>query len=263
MTQTKLKKITKIFLSLVALCFFSQNAAAATSRSLTVFAEQNMVPAFVKIARLYSQKNHVTVSVNFNSSAELINDVDSGEPADIFISAHSGWIETLRQKGLTDVYNTGHIARDKLVLVASKENLNIPAALLKKNISLEEALRILDSLKATVITDQEGNSSGRYSTNFLKSLALNNLQVFTKLGEDKSSVLDLTQDNVEHYAVLLASQLQNRPNLQIVASQKQANVSYQALVIAGDNMETAREFLKFLKSDAAKLILRENGFTVD
>jgi molybdate transport system substrate-binding protein len=265
MQQPDLKKITKIFLSLaVFLCLFSQNSFALPGRNLTVFAEQNMVAALVKIARLYSQKNHVIVSVNFNSSAELIGDVDSGEPADIFISAHSGWIETLRQKGLTDVYNTGHIARDKLVLVASKNNKKIPERLLNKRITLIEALQILNNNKAILITDQEGNSSGKYSTDLLKSLSLNDLQIFTKMAEDKSSVLDLTRDNSENYALLLASQLNNKPNLKILASQKKDNIFYQALVIAGDNMETAREFLKFLKSDyAAKVILRDNGFATD
>ena len=248
---------------LVILCFHSQNAVASANRSITVFAEQNMVPAFVKIARLYSQKNHVIVSVNFNSSAELMNDVDSGEPADIFISAHSGWIETLKQKGLTDVYNTGHIASDKLVLVASKDNHNIPTELLKGDVSLEDALKTLDNINAIIITDQEGNSSGKFSTDLLKSLPLSNLKIFTKLAEDKSSVLDLTQDNSESYAILLASQIKNKPNLQILATQKQENIFYQVLVIAGDNMETAREFLKFLKSDATKLILRESGFAVN
>lgn len=250
---------------LISLFFvlFSINSFAMQSRSLTVFTEQNMVPAFIKISRLYSQKNHVNVAINFNSSEELISDVDSGEPADIFISAHPAWIETLKQKGLTDVYNTGHIASDKLVLVTSQNNRNVPLSLLQPNLSLEEALKILNDSHEILITDQEGSSSGKFSNDFIKSLQLNDLQVFTKLKEDKSSVLDLKGENEKHYAILLASQLKIKPNLKIIATQKKEHIFYQALVIAGDNMETAREFLKFLKSDPAKNIMRENGLLVE
>jgi molybdate transport system substrate-binding protein len=250
---------------LIALSIFLSisDSFASPTRSLTVFAEQNMVPALVKISRLYSQKNHVIVSVNFNSSAELINDVDSGEPADIFISAHTGWIESLKQKGLTDVYNTGHIAKDRLILVAAKSNLNIPAQLLEKKLSVEGALQILDQEKMIVLTDHEGSSSGKFSNDLIRSLNLSNLQLFTKLSEDTSSALNLTGENLESYALLLASQIKNKPTLQVLAAQKEPNIMYQALVIAGDNMDTAREFLKFLKSETAKNILRENGFIVE
>ncbi|MDX2082626.1 MAG: molybdate ABC transporter substrate-binding protein [Rickettsiales bacterium] len=257
------KNLRKTFFILFFICSLPDNSLASVNRNLTVFAEQNTVAALTKLSRIYSQKNHVIVAVNFNSSAELISDIDSGEPADIFISAHTGWIETLKQKGLVDVYNTGHIARDKMVLVTSKDNHNINANLKNSNLTIEEALKILDQQKAYLIIDQEGSSSGKYSKELVKSLELNNLQLFTKLSEDKSEALDLTGDNVEHYAILLKSQIKNKKNLQVLAEQKDSNIFYQALVIAGDNMETAREFLKFLKSNAAKSILRDNGFITD
>lgn len=253
----------RIFLSLLFLTLFTSQALAIPSRNLTVFAEQNMISALIKISRLYSQKNHVIVSVNFNSSADLINDVDSGEPADIFISAHVGWIESLKQKGLTDVYNTGHIARDRLVLITTKSNTKVPEKLLQKKLSVEEALQILNQQKSVLITDPESNSSGKYSNDFVRSLNFSDLQIFNRLNEDNSSALKLMSSNAESYAILLESQIKNKSDLQILASQKDAAILYQALVIAGDNMETAREFLKFLKSDVAKNILRDNGLTVD
>lgn len=251
----------RIFLALFLL-FYSFNAKAMPSRNLTVFAEQNMVSALIKISRVYSQKNHVIVSVNFNSSAELITEVDSGEPADIFISAHSGWIESLKQKGLTDIYNTGHIAGDKLILVTSKSNTQVPENILAKNLSLEDALKILNQQKSVIITDTENNSSGKFSNDFIRSLNLYDLKIFNRLSEDNSSALKLIRNHPESYAILLESQVRNKTDLQILASQNY-NIFYQALVIAGDNMETAREFFKFLKSDTAKNILRDNGFTVD
>ena len=41
------------------------------------------------------------------------------------------------------------------------------------------------------------------------------------------------------------------------------NIFYQAFVIAGDNMDVAREFLNFLKTPNSKNILRNSGFIVE
>lgn len=254
------KKFIGIFLSIF---FFAQISAASTSRNLTIFAEQNMALALTKIARIYSQKSNVIVSVNFNSSSELISEIDSGEPADIFISAHHGWIESLRQKGVVDVYNVGYIASDELVLATSKSNPNIPAELQNKKIILADALAVLNRERLTLILDNENNSSGNASNNFIKHFSFENLKLFHKLNEDKSPFISIIKSNSENYALLLASQIKNEPNFQTLASKKDENIFYQALVIAGDNMEIAREFLKFLKSDTSKIILRENGFIVN
>lgn len=261
--QNAKSKITKIFLiSFFLLSFFSKNSLASTSRNLTIFAEQNMVMAMTKIARIYSQKSNVIVSVNFGSSSDLMNSIDSGEPADVFISAHLGWIETLRHKGLIDVYNVGYIARDELVLVANKSNPNLSEEL-KSSKSFENSLEILNRNGSTLVLDNEGNSSGKFSHDLIKKNLLPNLQLLHKSTEDKSPILNVVKSGKDQYALLLMSQVKNDFDLEILATKKDENIFYQALVIAGDNMEIAREFLKFLSSDAAKKILKESGFVVD
>jgi len=262
------KKIKKnffriLFSAIFLLTFLNSNSFASQSRNLTIFAEPNMVLALTKIARLYSQKSNVIVAVNFNSSSDLITNVDSGEPADIFISAHSGWIETLRQKGLVDIYNSGYIASDNLVLVTAKNNPNVPEELRNPKISLEDALTILNRNKSTLILDFEGNSSGKFSNDLIKNSIFDNLKLYNKLDEDKSSISSSIKSDLESYALLLESQIKNDLYFQILAIKKDENIFYQAMIIAGDNMEIAREFLKFLKSDAAKKILVQNGFLVN
>ncbi len=257
MSKIKIKFAALVFYFLTFLFF--DCSAFANSRNLTIFAEPNISLALTKIARLYSQRHDVIVSVNFNSSADLINSIDSGEPADIFISAHPDWIETLQQKGLVDVYNTGLVARDSLVLITSKSNRNVPESLNHKNISVEESLQILDQNNATLILDYTGNSSGKFSNDLLKKMNLFSLQVFHKLAEDKSPVFNTLKTDTSYYALLLASQVREHSDY-ITLSTKDAGTLYRALVIAGDNMDIAREFLKFLKTEPAKKILQQSGF---
>ena len=259
----KIKKLLNFLIFCIFFSSISTKSFGTQSRNLTVFSEPNMAVALSKIARLFSQKNNVIVSINFSSSFDLINEIDLGAPANVFVSAHPQIIENLRQKGVVDVYNVAYIASDELVLSTSKLNNHFPIKLLKKNINLEDSLRILDENKLSLIVDHDGVSSGIYSKEIIQNLSLGNLKIFNKLPEDKSSLIRDIENNKEAYGLLFRSQLQKNSNLRILATQKDKNIFYQALVIAGDNMDVAREFLNFLKTPNSKNILRNSGFIVE
>ena len=84
-----------------------------------------MIFSLTKIARLYSQKNNITTAINFGSSAQLANNIEEGEPADVFISAHHIIVDSLKQKGLIDFYNNSNIVSDRLVIATSIDNPNL------------------------------------------------------------------------------------------------------------------------------------------
>lgn len=258
--------LKKLKTSILVLAFFliqSSNSFANqfSTKHVTVLAESNMAFAITKVARLYAREKNVVVSVNFNSPAELINSIDSGEPADIFISGHLGWITALKHKGLVDVYNVSDIAFDQLVLVSNSKNVNIFPEL-RQEIAMKSAMEILDKNKMTLIVDHEGSSLGKYSAMILRDTPKSNLKLFKKLEEDRESIVNSIRNNQDYYAILLASQVKNRKEFLTIARQPDMEISYQALVIAGDNMANAREFAKFLSSSGAKEIFRQNGFIV-
>ncbi len=255
--KIKIAAITTLFL------FASNVAIAASIKNLTILAEPNMVTALTKIARIYSQKNSVIVSISFASSSDLINDIDAGEPADIFISAHKDWINNLKQKGLVDIYSINHVASDGLALVTSKNNTKIPEELINHKLSLENALKILDQNHLVLIVDNDGSSLGQYSQDLLALLQLSNIKIFEKLHEDKMSVFGLIEENPDNYTITLSSQAQDRDGLKILSGSQNQNIFYQALVIAGDNMEAAREFSRFLQTAQARAIFKQSGFLVD
>lgn len=231
---------------------------ATTSRNLTIFTEPNMMLAMTEIARIYARNSNAVISVYFNSSYELISAIDLGEPADLFISAHRDSIKNLRQKGLVDVYNVEYFARDQLALVANIHNNKLTDA--DELVTIEDYLNYLNANRSTLITDYEGNSSGTFSVNYIKNLNLDQIKLFKKIAEDKSSITDLIKSDSTQYGLLFASQAKNDKDFKILAMTDRKDIFYQALVIAGNNMEIAREFLRFLKSNQAKEILRKNGF---
>jgi molybdate transport system substrate-binding protein len=247
----------------IILLVFMQSSLAMNSRNITILAEPNMVLALTKIARLYSQQSNVITTLNFASSANLIEEIDSGEPADIFISAHTSSIDTLRQKGLVDVYNIGYIARDEIIVATSKDNPSLPAALLNKNLSFVEVMQSLNQNRSTLVLDDEASALGKFSLDIVLPIASHELNLIIRDNDDKSSILNIAKSNPQYYAILLKSHIVKDRDLQILTTKKDSNIFYQALVIAGDNMEVAREFLKFLKGSKAREILLDCGFTVE
>lgn len=260
-----IKEIRKLLItcSFCALLFLQNSAWALQLKNLTILAEPNMVEALTKISRLYSQKTLTTISVGFGNSSELISDIEMGEPADIFISAHRYWIDNLKQKGLVDIYNIGHIANDSVVLATSKENIRIPSELLSSNIGFKASLESLNKYRLNLIIDNNGSSLGQYSKHLVKKLNLDKIKLYEKLEEDKTSVANLIKNNPDSYTIFLGSQIKDSQDFRVISTLKNKQIFYQALVVAGDNMESAREFLKFLKSAQAKKIFEESGFIID
>jgi molybdenum ABC transporter molybdate-binding protein len=234
-------KFLKIFLTLLLFCNFSQ---ASESKNLTIFAESNLSVPLVKIIRKYSKEKNVIISINFQSSFDLIERIDEGEPADIFISSHNDWIDILKQKGLIDIYSISNIAEDNLVLISSNqkfitENHNI------KNI--KNIFQRISNLQYGLITESEHKSLGKYSNKIIEKYNIKPHIVFRKLNEDKKSIIDFVSENKNLFALVLESSILPNDNVQIIAKIPDIEINYQISAIAGDNMELARDFIKYLE----------------
>lgn len=255
-----------VFLLILQICNFSESYAAH-NRNLTIFADQNLMFPLIKIARIYSQKNNAVVSISFIATAEedkildedfanneddIVSKIQAGEPVDLIISANKNIINNLKQKGLLDFYNTGIFSAERLVIATSVKN--------KINLSdnFHLALRQLNAMRASIIIDNEQNTAGQYAADVLKQMRIGELEIVHKLSEDYETITKLISKNSDKYFLVLTSQVANNQNIKIIASSDFV-VNYQALVVAGENMKSAREFIKFLRTAKVEKILKENN----
>jgi molybdate transport system substrate-binding protein len=242
------------------LSVFPSSSLAKESNSLTIFSESNMTYPLTQISRLYSAQSNTIVSINFNSSSELIKNIDYGEPADIFISSHPSWIETLKQKGLIDVYNLTNIAKDSLVLISSINNNKITQQEIAEINNVTRILKIINNKKIPLIVDSEFTSLGKYTATILKTANIKNHKIYRKFSEDKKAIVDFIDENDEYCGIVMASSIKNYKNIVVLKEIPNSEIYYQVLVIAGDNMSQARDFLEFVKSNEVGKILSNSGF---
>jgi len=234
------KKILILFL------LFANISHAKDSTNLTIFAESNLSVPIVKIVREYSKANNVIISINFQSSFDLIERIDDGEPADIFISSHQDWVNVLKQKGLIDIYSISNIAQDNLVLVTSNQNQRFfDKKIDSKNI--EETFKEVGNMQYGIIAESEYKSLGKYSSKIIKKYNIKPHTVFRKLNEDKKSIIDFVSESKNLFALVLESGILPDDDVKIIAKIPDIEINYQASAIAGNNMELARDFIKYLE----------------
>ncbi len=229
-------------------------------KSIKVLAESELAPSITNIATIYSQKNNAIVSVDFGLPGTLINSIELGSGANVFISSHDKWLEALKQKGMIDIYSIVPIAHDRLTLVTSKNNPRIPQELQNASLSIEKSLKILEHDKISVIIDNNENSLGKYSLDLFKNISFTNY--VERVIEDRTPILSSLKENPNEFIICFASQASADPNLLVLATTADYIV-YRALVVAGDNMSAAREFLRFLRTSEARSILDKNGFSME
>ncbi|MCE3255197.1 MAG: modA [Rickettsiaceae bacterium] len=250
----------------VFLTFFSGNVFAQKAtkiNNLTVFSESGLAYPLVKIARVYSEQKHSILSINFDYSAQLIKNINEGEPADVFISSHPSWIETLKQNGLVDVYNLVNVAKDKLLIVVSKQNRKVDFTKIDPLADTGQILFELINQKVPIIVDSEKTSLGKYTKTILEGAHIPDQKVYHRIVEDKKSIIDSINESDEYCGIVLASSVKKYDNIKVVKEIENSEIYYQALVIAGDNMQKARDFLKFIKTEEIRNIFSESGFIID
>lgn len=96
---------------------FAPNGIAA-ERPLTVFAAASLTDVLEPIGRAFTAATGTPVRFSFAASSVLARQVESGAPADAFISADQEWMDYLQQRGFIDAGTRSDVVSNTLVLVA-------------------------------------------------------------------------------------------------------------------------------------------------
>jgi len=89
---------------------------------LTVFAAASMSDVLTDIGNAFEAKTGVHVRFSFAASSALARQVESGAPADVFVSADVDWMDYLEQRSLIDKATRRNVAGNRLVLIAPQDS---------------------------------------------------------------------------------------------------------------------------------------------
>ena len=89
-------------LLLIALLLLAQAAAvsAASAKDVVIFAAASLKNALDEASASYQRETATGVLISYAASSTLAKQIETGAPADLFISADLDWMDYLRQRHL-------------------------------------------------------------------------------------------------------------------------------------------------------------------
>jgi len=85
---------------------------------LVVFAAASLTDALQEVSAAYEHKSGQKVILSFAASSALARQIESGSPADVFISADQDWMDYLEKRHLIDSGSRHNLLHNRLVLIA-------------------------------------------------------------------------------------------------------------------------------------------------
>lgn len=229
-------------------------------KSITIVSDHSLIVPLNLLAQDYARRHNVSITTNFNSTKTQIKDIEEGAEANILIAAKNSWIKTLQQKGLIDVYSRANIARNRLVLAGSQLT-RIPPAL-NNDSNIRDLTQDPEDFTFS-LGDPEYTAEGSYGLEALNSLDLLGMlephyHFFRNMYELINAV---DNDNAMGFAFRTDALLFPKVKiLQNLPPDTHPPILYEAVVIAGENMEEGREFITYLQGDYAKEVFASFGF---
>jgi len=223
--------------------------------TLMVSAAASLTDVAVDLEKLY-QKEHPNVSFTFNlaSSGNLQQQIEQGAPADVFISAAKGKMDTLEEKDLIIKETRKDILKNRIVLIVAQDNTTI------------KGFNDLGQAKVVALGEPESVPVGKYAQESLTSMNLwEQLQSKVVYAKDVRQVLAYVETGDAEAGIVYQTDAQISDKVKVAAladENTHSSLVYPAAVVKDSkNPEAAREFVEFLSGDEAQAVFEKYGFT--
>lgn len=228
----------------------------ANAADIVVSAAASLTNAFTDIGKEFEKaKPGRKVLLNFAASGQLLQQISRGAPVDVFASADQETMDKAAAQNLIVKDTRTDFVRNKLVVVVPGDS--------KADLQSLEALKS-GEIKRIAVANPETVPVGRYAKQSLEAAGLwdalkekyistTNVRQsldYVARGEVDAGFVYLTD------ALLMPNRVKNAFEAPLAAA-----ILYPIAAVKGNGNENgAREFLAFLKSDAAQKILQKYGF---
>ena len=233
--------------------------SAAAAKDIVVFAAASLKNALDDAGAAYEKETGVKALVSYAASSTLAKQVESGAPADIFISADLDWMDYLQKRNLIKPERRLTLLGNRLVLIAPANSTA------KIEIQPGFALAELLGNERLAMADPGAVPAGKYGKAALEKLGVW-ASVSSKVApaEDVRAALLLVSRGETPLGIVYATDAAADKGVRIVAAFPEDShppIVYPAAEVAGGANPAAAALLDFLKSDRARPFFERQGFT--
>lgn len=247
-----------VFATLFIVATVTGAAEAAEPRPLTVLAAASMAGALEEVAALYRADGHDAPRLVFASSGVLARQIESGAPADLYISANRRWMDWLEERGMT-VGRAVSLLGNRLVLIQPAEASVV--------LTLDATLPRHLAGQRLALGDPDHVPAGIYGKAALQSLGLwDALEDRIVRMPNVRAALLLVERGEAAAGIVYATDAAISPRVRVAAdfpADSHPPIDYPVAVVSGGRTAAADDFLRFLQSEPATAVFRRHGFAVD
>jgi molybdate transport system substrate-binding protein len=232
----------------------------AQPRPVLVFAAASLKNALDDITAQYERETGRKVSVSYAASPALARQIESGAPADLFISADLDWMDYLQARNLIKTETRANWLGNRLVLVAPK--ISTATVTIGPGLSLTELLG--DGRLA--MADPKTVPAGKYGRAALESLGIwQSVENRLAQTENVRAALALVSRGETPLGIVYQTDAAADPNVRIAGTFPENThppIVYPIALTAQSANTDAAAFLAYARSPVARPLLEKQGFTI-
>ena len=226
--------------------------------SLLVLAAASMTDALQDLGVAYTQATGIDVRFSFAASSALARQIESGAPADLYLSADQDWMDYLQGRGLIESASRRNIAGNRLVLVA--------AAGSSLQLAIAPGFKLAEALggQRLAIADPSAVPAGKYAQASLTSLGVwSTVEGHLVRAENVRAALAFVARGEVSLGIVYATDARVDPKVRIVDYFPDAShppIRY-PLALTTTARPEATGFLQYVAGAPGQAVFRKYGFT--
>ena len=233
---------------------------ATQAQDVVVFAAASLTNALDEAGQLFERQGGAHTKISYAASSALAKQIESGAPADMFISADHDWMDYLEQHHLIQTATRKNLLGNRLVLIAPAES--------DAKAEIKPGLDLVGLLKGgrLAMADPDSVPAGKYGKAALEKLGVwNSVRAAVAPAESVRVALLFVSRRETPLGIVYATDAAADPRVKIVGvfpPDTHPPIIYPAALTADSKNASAARLLEFLGSAAAKPIFEKQGFTV-
>ncbi len=242
--------------ALLALTISSRARASDASEGTIVLAAASLTDVLPKVGEAWAHTGHAAPRFSFDASSRLAKQIEAGLAADVFVSADLDWMDYLDQRKLLTAGSRSVIAGNRLVVV-------LPTA---STLTFADASPLASPAVRHLALAAETVPAGKYARAALAWAGVTKaVEPKVVSGENVRTVLAWVATGEADAGIVYSTDARAEPRVKAAYTfpvTAHPPIVYPAALLAGAaDPTTARSFLDFLKSAAARPIFEAAGFT--
>ena len=230
----------------------------AQSSDVVVFAAASMKNALDAINAQWEKETGKKAAISYASSSALAKQIESGAPAQVFISADLAWMDYVANRNLIKADTRSNLLGNRIVLIAPKDK----AKRIKPGFDLAKLL----GDERLAMGNVDAVPAGKYGKAALEGLGVwDSVSGKVAQAENVRAALLLVSRAEAAAGIVYQTDAAADPNVAILYTFPEDThppVIYPAALTADAKSPDAAAFLAYMKSDKAKPLFEAQGFTV-